>query len=91
MKKRTLAALAGSVVMTAGVVIGCCCYFLAEEPVEVITKETKVEKGNIVTGITESGNITIESLAQEFDVDLTASVSVSSDGDSTSSSTGKMN
>ena len=60
----------------------------AASDTEIVYKETSVEKGNIVVGVTESGSVSIGTVEQAFDLDTSTSSSSgsSSSGSSTSSS-----
>lgn len=40
---------------------------------QVVTKETKVEQGNLTVGVTESGSVTLGTVEQKMDIDLQGS------------------
>lgn len=48
-----------------------------KEDTQVVYKETTVEQGNLVVGITESGSVSIGTVSQTFDLDTTATDSAS--------------
>lgn len=50
----------------------------------IVTKETKVEKGNITAGVTESGSVTVGTNAMTYELDLSAATSSSSNSSSSS-------
>lgn len=55
----------------------------------VVSKETEVKYGNLVTGVTESGSLEIGSVSQTYDYDWTGSSTSSSGSGTTSASTSK--
>lgn len=71
----------------AGVVILACAVLIAggvgmyriqageKEESTVVTKETKVQSGNLTVGVTESGNVSIDALTQTFPLDWSGSSS----------------
>ncbi len=91
MKKKRIIAVAVTAVVAVSAVSVLCYYRGNEKTAEVVTKETTVERGNIVTGITESGSVSVGTQTQEYDleivqVDLTsANTGSSSTGTSNSS------
>ncbi|POP31770.1 efflux RND transporter periplasmic adaptor subunit [Lactonifactor longoviformis] len=91
MKKKSMIAVAVTVVAAVSAVSLICYIRGNEKTEEVVTKETTVERGNIVTGITESGSVSVGTQTQEYDleivqVDLTsANTGSSSTGTSNSS------
>ena len=91
MKKKRIIAVAVTAVVAVSAVSVLCYYRGNEKTAEVVTKETTVERGNIVTGITESGSVSVGTQTQEYDleivqVDLTsANTGGSSTGTSNSS------
>lgn len=58
---------------------------------KVVTKETKVKSGNLTVGITESGNVAIDTLTQSYSLSRTSvsSTSTSSSGSTSSATTTK--
>ena len=91
MRKKRIIAVAVTAVVAVSAVSVLCYYRGNEKTAEVVTKETTVERGNIVTGITESGSVSVGTQTQEYDleivqVDLTsANTGSSSTGTSNSS------
>ena len=55
---------------------------------EIVYKETQVRKGDLTVGVTESGSVTIGTIDQTFDLDMSAYESDSSDTTTTSSGPG---
>ena len=55
---------------------------------EIVYKETQVTKGDLTVGVTESGSVTIGTIDQTFDLDMSAYESDSSDTTTTSSGPG---
>lgn len=53
---------------------------------EIVYKETQVRKGDLTVGVTESGSVTIGTIDQTFDLDMSAYESDSSDTTTTTSS-----
>jgi HlyD family secretion protein len=90
MKKKTKM-VAASIILVAAVVItgvGAAVYkSKSATDTETVSKETSVEKGNIVVGVTENGSVSVGTLEQSFDLD-TSSSSSSTSSSSASSSTG---
>lgn len=86
-KKKWAAVFMGVVVVSAA---GFGVYQVAtgqKEEIAVVTKETTVQTGNLTVGITESGNVSIDSLTQSFTLDWSESSSSSnSSADSAGSS-----
>ena len=58
---------------------------------KVVTKETEVKSGNLTVGITESGNVAIDTLTQSYSLSRTSvsSTSTSSSGSTSSATTTK--
>lgn len=58
---------------------------------KVVTKETEVKSGNLIVGITESGNVAIDTLTQSYSLSRTSvsSTSTSSSGSTSSATTTK--
>lgn len=84
-KKKAGIVIAAVLIVAAGV----CIYGLQDQKSEEtspITKETKAEYGNLTTGITESGNVTINSLTQSFSLEFPGSSESSSNTTSSGSS-----
>ena len=44
------------------------------EETELVYKETTVQKGNVVYGVTESGSVTVGTVEQDFDLDITIEI-----------------
>lgn len=59
--------------------------------IKVVTKETEVKSGNLTVGITESGNVAIDTLTQSYSLSRTSvsSTSTSSSGSTSSATTTK--
>lgn len=57
--------------------------------IKVVTKETEVKSGNLTVGITESGNVAIDTLTQSYSLSRTSvsSTSTSSSGSTSSATT----
>ena len=68
MKKKRIIAVAVTAVVAVSAVSVLCYYRGNEKTAEVVTKETTVERGNIVTGITESGSVSVGTQTQEYDL-----------------------
>lgn len=82
--------IVGALALVIGV-SGAGVYFMRDKDMsEVVTKETVVERGNLVLGVTESGNASLGSLEQTFSISSTSSSSSSSGSSSSGSSTEKM-
>lgn len=89
-KKKAGIVIAAGVVLAVG---GFCVYGRQEQKAEEaspITKETTVEYGNLTTGITESGNVTINSLTQGFSLELPESSSETGSDTASSGSSSNM-
>ena len=84
MSKKKLIFAAGLCAVVGAVGVGIYINTKPEET-NVVTKEMKVEYGNLVVGITESGSVTLGTVEQTLDVDLSGS-STSSSGSSESTS-----
>ena len=90
MKKKTKkkimlsAAAIGLIVVVTGSV---CLYMQMNQKEEgtAVSKEVTVAMGDETTGISESGSITVGTISQTFDVDITGSTSSSSSSSSSSS------
>ena len=90
MKKKTKkkimlsAAAIGLIVVVTGSV---CLYMQMNQKDEgtAVSKEVTVAMGDVTTGISESGSITVGTISQTFDVDITGSTSSSSSSSSSSS------
>lgn len=85
MKKKRIIAAVIIAVAAVSVASGICYFKGKEKTEEVVTKETTVERGNIVTGITESGSVSVGTQTQEYDLEIVQVDLISS---STGSSTG---
>lgn len=91
MKRKTKPIIIGICAMAAvaTVTVAVMPNFLkAKSENTVISKETEVKYGNLVTGVTESGSLEIGSVSQTYDYDWTGSSSSSSGTVTTSSSSG---
>ena len=91
MKKKSVIAAAAvcSILIIAGVGRMMIKADDGTEEITEIVKETTVERGNLVTGVSESGSMSLGSITQEFTLDLSGIgtvTSVSSTGSSSSSS-----
>lgn len=87
--KNIIVVLVVAVVGVSGVTVAC--QKSSESDTEMVYKETSVEKGNLVVGVTESGSVSIGSVEQTIDLDDTTASSTSSSSSSsasTASSTG---
>lgn len=86
-RKKLVAAVAAGVLVIGG---GVCTYQFktsdAEGDTKVVTKETTAQKGNLTTGIKESGNVSINALTQSFSLDWSGSSTASDDASSSQSS-----
>lgn len=85
-KKIVAAAVAGVLVVCSGFGVYQLQAADAESDTKVVTKETTAQKGNLTTGITESGNVSIDALTQSFSLDWSGSSSSSSTTSSSSES-----
>lgn len=85
-KKKWVAVFVGVVLVSAA---GFGTYQVVtgeKEETEVVTKETVVQTGNLTVGVTESGNVSIDSLTQSFTLDWSESGSSSSSSAGTAGS-----
>ena len=78
----TIGGVAAVVLVTASVV---CISKQNGKEEEVVYRETTVEYGNLTVGITEDSSVSIGTLNQNFDLDISALVSNDSSSSSTSS------
>lgn len=88
MSKKKVIFAAGLCAVVGAITIGI--YVNAKpEKESVVTKETKVEYGNLVVGITESGSVTLGTVEQTLDVEFgSESTSTSSESTSKTSNNG---
>ena len=88
-KKKAIFALGLCAVVA---VVGVGIYINAKpEENNLVTKETKVEYGNLVVGITESGSVTLGTVEQTLDVKLSGSETTSSNSNESTSQTSNDN
>lgn len=90
-RAKILAASAFAVVI-AGAAVGTGVYHIyASEDAEIVYKETRVEKGNLTVGVTESGSVSIGTVTQDLeDLEELSDTSASSGSTSASENTGGM-
>lgn len=72
----------GSVIAALILIIILCTLLINRNATETVYKETTVEKGDLTVGISESGNVTIGTIDQTFDLDLSAFEASSSNSSS---------
>ncbi|MDD2971502.1 MAG: HlyD family efflux transporter periplasmic adaptor subunit [Lachnospiraceae bacterium] len=83
-KKKTIIFI--SIAVALLIIISLIIILTNQNTSEVVYKETSVEKGDLTVGITESGTVTIGTVDQTFDLDLSAFEA--SQGNSSGSSSG---
>lgn len=86
--KKIAIAAGGGIVLIAAAVGGGIRIWKSSQTQEVTYRETTVEYGDLTVGITEDSTVSIGTVSQTFDLDISALVSSDSSSSSTSSSTG---
>lgn len=82
-KKKTI--LFASAVVAILVIIVLIIILSFKDNTQYVYKETQVEKGDLTVGVTESGSVTIGTVDQTFDIDMSAFEASSSSSSSTQS------
>lgn len=80
-KKKTILFI--SAVVAILVIVVLIVILLCRDKTEYVYKETQVEKGDLTVGVTESGSVTIGTVDQTFDIDMSAFEASSSSSSST--------
>jgi len=88
-KKKTVI-LVGAVLVVA-LLVSLAAMFMVTNQEEVVYKETTVTKGDLTVGVSESGSVTIGTVDQTFDLDLSAYESDNSDSTTTTTASGPEN
>jgi len=88
-KKKTVILV--GVVLVVALLVSLVAMVMVANQEEVVYKETTVTKGDLTVGVSESGSVTIGTVDQTFDLDLSAYESDSTDSTTTTTASGPGN